>query len=242
MKRYILAIADSSEDIREAMRRQFEPFCQVYCCSTGPEVLELIAKAHPDVLLLDLMLPMLDGLSLLTALAAAGDCMRIAGTSAYISPYLLQMAEDMGVSCLFQKPFDLREAEIQIRSLLEAGSSEDEEERYRRVSSLLLRLGFPAKLRGYSYLREAVLQYVRDPGQSIIKELYPRVGSTCGVSALDVERSIRSAAVAAWSCSPRSAWTACFPLGNPRPSNAELIQGLAGLLTDYAELPAAEAL
>ena len=243
MKQHTLVIAEGSEDLREILQSQFDTFCQVFCCSTGKETLELLETKHPDVLFLDLMVPQLDGLSLLQALSALGDRPEILATTSYVSSYILKACESLGVRVLMEKPYDLQKAGEQVRLLLQHRNGENEEDRFSRISGLLLRLGFTAKLRGYSYLRDAVIQYAVDPDQSIMKELYPRVAALYGVTAEDVEHSIRSAVIDAWSHKNRELWNLYFGQENQlRPSNAALIQSLSRILLDIGNTTAAKAL
>lgn len=243
MKQHTLVIAEGSEDLRETLRSQFDTFCQVFCCSTGKEVLELMALKHPDVLFLDLMLPQLDGLGLLQVLSALGDRPEILATTSYVSPYILEACESMGVRVLLEKPYDLQKAGEQVKNLLQYRDGINEEGRFSRISGLLLRMGFTAKLRGYTYLRDAVLQYAKDPGQSIIKELYPRVAAAYGVTPEDVEHSIRVAVIDAWSHKNGELWNLSFGREELlRPSNAALIQGLSGFLRNTGNPETAKAL
>ena len=243
MKQHTLVIAEGSEDLRETLQSQFDTFCQVFCCSTGKEALELLERQHPDVLFLDLMLPQLDGLGLLQVLSALGDRPEILAATSYVSPYILEACESLGVRVLLEKPYDLQKAGEQVKNLLQHRNGGNEEERFSRISGLLLRMGFTAKLRGYSYLRDAVLQYALDPNQSIIKELYPRVAAIYGVTAEDVEHSIRSAVIDAWTHKNGELWNLSFGQEELlRPSNAALIQGLSGFLRDTGNPETAKAL
>ena len=242
MKRYTLIIADSSEDFCSALRTRLESVCNVFCCKTGGEVLQLLQNHPADVLALDLMLPQMDGLSLLQALSAAGDCPGILASSCYVSPFILDAAEKLNVSFLLEKPCSLYSAEECIRELIKRRDHASCRDRFTRISGLLLRLGFSAKLRGYAYLRDAALKYAENPGLSIMKELYPSVAGAYGVSAEDVEHSIRSAAMDAWGHRIGETWELYFPRRdrNSRPSNACLIQGLASELPQLQEEEPAE--
>ena len=229
MKQYKVIIADSSEEFQAALKARLLPFCQVRCCSTGWQALSLLSEEMPDVLVLDLMLPELDGISLLRALEADGCCPVIAATTCYVSPYILKAAEQLQVRCLLEKPCSLDAAEEKIRGLLQnrpmtGGDLSG------RVSGLLLALSFSPKLRGYGYLREAVVCLCAHRGICIIKDLYPRVGRAFGVSAEDVEHSIRGAVLLAWKHRREGIWEQYFgkTAGEKleRPTNAALIQML----------------
>ena len=84
---------------------------------------------------------------------------------------------------------------------------------------------------GYTYLREAILERIRDPNQSVTKELYPTVAALCCATAIQVERSIRSAVAAAWTRRDEQIWRLYFqpePDGIlMRPTNAAFISRLA---------------
>ena len=236
MKRDTLVIADGSEDLRLTLKSRFDPVCQVFCCGTGREAIDLIEKKHPDVLMLDLMLPELDGVSLLGLLSATGERPEILAVTAYVSPYLLERAEKLGVRVLIQRPFCLEEAAGILWKLLQERHTCCREDRFSRISGLLLQLGFGANLKGYTYLRDAVLDFAGNPDQSMIKELYSGVGIRYGVSARNVEHSIRSAVMNAWNHSARETWNLYLPENTQRPSSAELIQSLSEYLTGTGDL------
>ena len=97
------------------------------------------------------------------------------------------------------------------------------------VSNILLRLGIPTKMRGYAFLREAVLVMAHDRTQSVTKELYPTVAQRCGGNPLQVERTIRAAIHSAWDNRDESAWNQVFHTSGPipRPTNSAIISLLA---------------
>ena len=97
------------------------------------------------------------------------------------------------------------------------------------VSNMLLRLGIPTKMRGYAFLREAVLVMAHDRTQSVTKELYPTVARRCGGNPLQVERTIRAAIHSAWDNRDESAWNQVFRTSGPipRPTNSTMISLLA---------------
>ena len=99
------------------------------------------------------------------------------------------------------------------------------------VSNLLLALGFSTKLRGYAYLRDAILEQMRNPGCMMTKELYPAVGKSYRANGAQVERSIRSSIEKAWDGRDEQLWNLYFQpdaAGKQRkPSNAVFISGLA---------------
>ena len=235
MAEYSVLIADSSEAFCRVLAEQLEGFCSVSACSNGREALELVRILNPEVLLVDLMLPELDGLSLLQAVGASGRRPGILVTTSYVSPYILSAAGELGASAVLQKPCRPEAALRQIRSLLQhqAPGREDLRE---RISGLLLRMGFCAKLRGYAYLREAVYCMVLDPDRSIVKELYAGIGSQYGITAKLVEHGIRCAIRDAWESRDRELWSRYLGPGQLlRPTSAVFIHALAESLRSQGD-------
>lgn len=228
-----LLIAEGNEEFRLALSDALQGAYQVRNCQDGKDALALLKSFHPDVLVLDLMLPELDGISLLQSAADIGVHPMVLAITRFVNDYVMDAAYRLGVGYLMVKPCDVRATVARIGDL---------SQRLRRplvtnpdprasVSNLLLALGIPTKLRGYSYLREAILLMAHDPGQSITKELYPAVAVACDSTAVHVERSIRSAIAAAWERRDNQIWQLYFQSGAdgflPRPTNAAFISRLA---------------
>ena len=231
-----LLIADSGEDFRLALSQALQGAYYVRSCGNGKEALELLRSFRPDVLVLDPMIPELDGISMLESAAAAGIRPMVLVTTAFINSYLTDSAERLGIGYIMRKPCDIpatvaRIADLSQRLQPPALTLPDPRN---NVSNLLLALGIPTKLRGYNYLREAILLMAKEPGQSITKELYPKVAALCHCEAKHVERSSRSAIQAAWQNRDERIWQLYFPPGAdhtiPRPSNGSFITRLADSL------------
>ena len=237
-----LLIADSNEDFRFALAELLRGTYHVRTCGNGPEALALLHSFHPDLLVLDLMLPGMDGISLLHA--AAADLIQpvVLATAKFMTEYMTESVDKLGISYVLIKPCDLRSTVDRINDLTQrihpSGISRPDPRTH--VSNLLLSLGIPTKLRGYAYLREAVLLMARNPDQMITKELYPAVGNLCGSNREQVERSIRSAIEKAWMNRDDRIWQMYFPPGTdgmiPKPSNAAFISRLADTLRLQQEL------
>ena len=233
MERRKLLIADGTEEFRLALQDALQAFYTVRVCRDGKTAMELLQSFRPEILVLDLMLAELDGISLLQSAPARECAPMVLATTRFANDYILDTLSELNVGYLMMKPCDIRATVHRIRDLHQhlrpcPGPEPDPKV---RISNLLLSLGIPTKLRGYAYLREAVCLFARDPGQSITKELYPAVGSTCGTTAAHVERSIRSAITSAWDRRDDRVWLLYFhPDGDgalPRPTNAAFISRLA---------------
>lgn len=231
-----LLIADGGEEFRRALKEMLQGAYLVRTCRDGKEALELLRSFKPDVLVLDLMLPELDGISLLQSAIQDNTAPVVLATSRFINDYVLEAAEKLGMGYLVHKPCDLRATAARIVDLTRcrhAAPTCQPDPRY-HVSNLLLSLGVPPKRSGYRYLREAIPIMARHPDLPVTKELYPAVGALCQSDSSNVERSIRSVINTAWERRDERIWQLYFPpdaTGHiPRPTNAAFILRLADCL------------
>ena len=100
MEQRRLLIADRSEDFCRQLQSILRWVCDVHICTTGSKALTMLPQLHPDVLVLDLMLPELDGISLLKALSLTPDRPLILATTCLASDYILVTAEKLDVRYL----------------------------------------------------------------------------------------------------------------------------------------------
>lgn len=243
METMTLLIADSSEEFRSNLIKALQGNYRIQACQTGREALEILRTATPDMLIMDLMLPELDGLTLLQALSDSGIHTTVLATTRLVNDYVLSATSRLGVEYLMVKPCDIRAIVNRVRDMSERKprprlSAPDSRT---QATNLLVSLGFSTKLRGYSYLREAILLMSRNPLQSITKELYPSVAKQFSSTPTQVERSIRNAIQHAWDRRSNDTWQQVFQPDStgdvPRPSNAAFISRLADrLLLDQVAL------
>ncbi len=246
MEKLKILIADTSESFCGALTDTLQGMYRVRSCREGNEALQILQSFRADILILDLMLTGLDGITLLQKLTLTELQPMVLATTRYVSDYILDAAERLGIGYLMVKPCGTdavaaRVADMTQRMKMPVFATPDPRT---QVSNMLLSLRFSTKLRGYSYLREAVLLMAKNTGQSITKELYPAVASRCGVTPVQVERSIRSAVQHAWHRREGTAWQLYFPAGDKenfaRPSNGVLITSLADRLLLAQELAGEE--
>jgi len=226
MKTQTLLIADSNGDFRSALREVLQNRYTIRCCETGKEALSILRSEHCDILILDLMLPELDGISLLQAAAREGISPMTLALSPFLNGYVLEMAVRLGVNYLIRKPCDVRAIAARTVDLSEGPRQQPDRRAY--VSALLIHFGICVKHDGYSYLLEAIVRMADNPLQGVTKELYPAVAAACGSSGKLVERSIRSALDAAWKHrEDYPLWRHYFPPSANRPTNSVFITRLA---------------
>lgn len=224
-------IADCREDFLLSMDTALQSRCHVTLCSSGKKALALLRSQPCDLLLLDLMLPELDGISLLEILHAEGLQPMVIAVTALINTYVIDSVQRLNVAYLIRKPCDLEAVAARIDDLLQEYSPRPAPCDDRRfVSDLLTSLSVKSKHVGFHYLLEAILAYAKHPEQSFTKELYPAIGKPSGRSGKLVERSIRSALDSAWAQREEAVWLRYFPAAPRRPTAAAFITALAQTL------------
>ena len=191
-----LLIADPSEEFCNGLASALGGLYEVRICRDGAQVMAALAAFRPDRLIIDLMLPGMDGLGFLQAVAAAGLNTLILPVCSYYSTYIAYALEEMGIHYLMQKPcrpeaVAARLIDLQRRTA-EASQPED------AINSTLLMLGLRSDLCGYPCVYTALRLLLEDPGQSVTKQLYPSVAKVCGGTATRVERAIRTVIQDAW--------------------------------------------
>ena len=233
LKKMKMLIADSSDEFVTALGDLVRGAYILRSCREGREALAMLNSFQPDLVVLDLMLPGLDGVSILRQAAATGLRPMVLATSRYVSDYVVEAMMQLGVGYLMVKPCDVRATVARLGELSQRLRQPlfTQPDPRTAVSNILLSLGVPTKLRGYAYLRESILEKIRDPGQSVTKELYPTVAAVCCATPMQVERSIRSAIATAWTRRDDGVWQLYFPAPSDgistRPTNGAFISRLA---------------
>ena len=223
-----LLIADSNEDFCLALAQALGERYRVRCCGTGKDALDILRRERCDVLVLDLMLPEMDGITLLQTIVEEGICPMTLVVTRFINEYVLETLSQLGVGYLMRKPCEAAAAVtriLELRSCIHLPAPMHDPRVF--VSGLLHSLGVATRHDGYTYLREAILLISGDPYQTATKELYPKVAAMFGCRGEQVERSIRNALIIAWKNRDERVWQQFFPTGNGRPTNMEFITCLA---------------
>ena len=185
----------------------------------GEEGFDVIKKTAPDVVILDLIMPKMDGLSLMDKVHKEGMLIRTPFfiiTSAISNESVIQDAFGFGAGYYMLKPFETDMIIDRVKSaksynkripenkkFVDAG--EDRQQFMDRniesdVTAIIHDVGVPAHIKGYQYLREAIIMSVNDNEMlnSITKILYPSIAKKFQTTASRVERAIRHAIEVAW--------------------------------------------
>ncbi len=201
-------IADNGEDFTAGLTAALNRnggFRIVGTAGDGEAAITLIKERTPQILVLDLMLPKQDGISVLKAIAAMEKKPLVLATSGFITDYVASAAASLGVRYLMLKPCDMaslvdRLEELRGGELQKAQPKTDKNSIETLVTGIIHEIGVPAHIKGYQYLREAIIIAVNDMDviNAITKVLYPQVAKTFQTTPSRVERAIRHAIEVAW--------------------------------------------
>lgn len=231
-----LLIADDGDEFRQALAETLSKNYIVRTCRSGSQALDLLRSFRPDILVTDLMLSELDGLTMLQLATEAGIRPKVLVASSHFSSYIQAALERLQVDYTMRKPCSIqavvcRVADFAAELISLPPTCCDPED---LITNVLLHLGLGAHLDGFRYLVTAIPLYSHDRNQAITKELYVAVAEVHGKDPRQVERSIRSAIDSAWKRRTDKIWAEYFAPGPdgtvPRPSNGRFIGQLTLLL------------
>ena len=211
----IMLVDDNAElrrSLRDHLTRQ-EGMRIVAECGTGLEALEALDKTTVDAIVLDIIMPQMDGYAFMEALnrQQRENMPQIVVVSALGRDDFIMRAVELGARFYMIKPVDPNALAMRIREVCGQAPEASAAARVslpgraptidEKLASLFLTIGIPAHIKGYSFLREAVKMVIENPDviNRITKELYPGIGKRFNTSASKVERAIRHAIEVAWS-------------------------------------------
>ena len=169
----------------------------------GDRAVELLHQTMPDVLILDLLLPRRDGISVLKELPAENRP-KILLLSAFATDYIATVTASYGVDYLLLKPCSRQTVLERMEEILSVNGRDPNTvvdlDIETLVTNVIHEIGVPAHIKGYQYLREAIIIAVGDMDviNAITKVLYPQVAKTFSTTPSRVERAIRHAIEVAW--------------------------------------------
>ncbi len=204
-------IADNSEEFTSLLTehlKRADGFQVIGTANDGEQAIRLITERKPKILVLDLMLPKKDGLSVLKAISGMQPKPVVLATSAFVTDYVTTAVANLGVQYLMLRPCDMtalveRLEEIRggdNRQMAVPKGSMGQQSIEALVTGIIHEIGVPAHIKGYQYLREAIIIAVNDMDviNAITKVLYPQVAKTFQTTPSRVERAIRHAIEVAW--------------------------------------------
>jgi len=203
--------------LKEALTRE-EEIEVVGTAADGEEALKMIHLTKPDVVLLDLIMPKIDGLGVMERLKNGNlpdKIPKIIVVSAVSQESVTENAFSLGAAYYILKPFDTRVVISRVKAVGVHGKTENkvintvfenrlptfERTLEAEVTNIIHEIGVPAHIKGYQYLRDAIIMSVNDGEMlsSITKRLYPTIAKNHKTTPSRVERAIRHAIEVAWS-------------------------------------------
>lgn len=173
----------------------------------GVEAMELINRFRPDVVLMELALTRQDGMEVLRKLSESKTETCVIVLSAFVNANVVSECSALGATYFIPKPCDFDSVLTHMRiatqpkglnAPIPAGEPEPSLEAM--VTDVIHDIGVPAHIKGYKYLREAIIMTVEDPEMinGVTKVLYPAVAKAYATTSSRVERAIRHAIEVAW--------------------------------------------
>ena len=220
--RFVLAIEDFEE--AESLKNAVEASGKACICAavaTGAALIEEAESIKPEVIISDIILPEIDGLSAFSVLKKRKNPAKFIGISEFFSADIIRESTKIGVSALVKKPYD---AQILVeKALFYAEIADKQASPERKITEILRKIGIPSNVSGYRYLREAIAMTAEDAGvvNGITKLLYPEIAKKYKTTGASVERAIRHAIGLAWQ---NGALREMFA---SKPTNSELISLIA---------------
>ena len=203
-------IADNAEDFCSSLTTALhnaKGFQVLGSANDGEQAINLVRERKPHVLVLDLMLAKKDGLAVLKAISNMEHKPVTLATSRFVTDYVASAAANLGVRYLMVKPCDMS-ALVERLEEIRGGNAQQKNLPQRNgttsieslVTNIIHEIGVPAHIKGYQYLREAIIIAVNDMDviNAITKVLYPQVAKTFQTTPSRVERAIRHAIEVAW--------------------------------------------
>ena len=258
-----IMIADDNQDFSRTLSTYLgnqEDMEVIGMARDGNEAVEMLKNITPDVVLLDVIMPHLDGLGVLENINEIKKdnkpmCIML---SAVGQDKITQQAINLGAEYYVVKPFDIellikriRELkfykpntnnsfigrEIKSQYIATAKSNDKSEDNLEAlVTNLIHEVGVPAHIKGYQYLREAIMMVVKDIDviNQITKSLYPQIAHRYSTTPSRVERAIRHAIEVAWGRGQQETVENIFgytiSAAKGKPTNSEFIAMIADKL------------
>ncbi len=242
-----LLMIDDNEELTTMIKEYFsnnENIETAFIANDGAEGLELIKnhKEDYDVILLDLIMPKMDGLTVLENVRNLHLDKKIIILTSYNAHDMIRKVSEMGIDYFILKPFELTDLEKRILSCVNGTSYESKtldllhNNLQISITKILHELGVPSHIKGYQYIREGISVIYERPEVvgGITKELYPDIAEKFDTTVSRVERAIRHAIEVSWN---RGSWDLMedifghsVDIDKAKPTNSEFIVTVADKL------------
>ncbi len=264
-----IAIADDSRqtlNLLDEILEKEEGIHVVGKADNGEDAYNMIVRTNPDIVLMDVIMPKMDGISVMEKVK---NNPQMKGVPSFImitaasSQYVTEDAFRLGANYYIMKPFSRevildkiwRVGNGRSRVTAQSGTAERKVQPYvdkaayieqnleTDVTQMLHEIGIPAHIKGYQYLRDAIIMSVQDQEMlsSVTKILYPTIAKKHQTTPSRVERAIRHAIEVAWSRGKMDTINALFGYtvsnGKGKPTNSEFVALIADKIRlDYKRI------
>ncbi len=248
-----LIIADDNREFTQLLKEHLnnqEDMEVLGVAYNGNEVLQLLKEKTPDVLILDIIMPHLDGLGVLEQIQQLdlNPLPKIVMLTAFGQENITQRAVELGASYYILKPFDMDVLTERIRQMIGQATLSLTRVKHTipvpsrlgnldaNITNVIHEIGVPAHIKGYLYLREAITMVYNEVDLlgAITKSLYPRIAKKFNTTPSRVERAIRHAIEVAWSRgnmdSIKNLFGYTINVTKAKPTNSEFIAMVADKL------------
>lgn len=211
LRKYRLLVADGDENFVHTLQTQLSKqndFELIGTAKDGNEALEMTRLLHPDALLTELLLPGIDGITLLRSTATLPNPPVQVVCTRFYSDIVIEAARKYGADFLLYKPIsaeyllDVLKESTKLHQMItnSEASDQDQNESQRKIYDLLSSLSFSPKHAGTGYLLEAMTLVLQDNSLShaLTKALYPQIANRTFSTPQRIERCICSAVMVAY--------------------------------------------
>ncbi|MDC3415472.1 sporulation transcription factor Spo0A [Aquibacillus salsiterrae] len=254
MEKIKVCLVDDNRELIQMMVEYLDDQSDLEVVGTaynGKDCLELLENIEPDVLVLDIIMPHVDGLAVLGKVKELERAKHpnVIMLTAFGQEEVTKKAVDLGASYFILKPFDLENLAEQIRQVhgvapsigtksakTKVATENRKHDLEANITHIIHEIGVPAHIKGYMYLREAITMVYKDIELlgSITKVLYPDIAKKYNTTASRVERAIRHAIEVAWSRGNMDSISSLFgytvSISKAKPTNSEFIAMVADRL------------
>lgn len=254
LEKISICIVDDNRELVHIMEEYFNHEADMEVMGVaynGKDCVEMLKEHNPDVLVLDMIMPLLDGLGVMQQLREAQreQMPNVIMLTAFGQEDVMRKAVEYGASYFVLKPFDFQNLADKIREISgeekhikinavpkTAQAPKTEHNLETNITSIMHDIGVPAHIKGYMYLREAITMVYNDIELlgSITKILYPDIAKGYNTTASRVERAIRHAIEVAWNRGNIDSITDLFGytinVSKAKPTNSEFIAMVADKL------------
>ena len=213
-KKLKIIVADNTTEFGKVLDSAFKNYGMdvKLCEKDGKQLLRQINEQKPDVVLADVFMPNLDILGVLQSINDSDNPKKpmVMAMSSFDNSRLEKETLNAGASFYFLKPFDIDTLAKRIIQLSDWQNDNEpivlknnvltDVDLQLMVTEIIHQIGVPAHIKGYNYLREAIILSVKDSEMinAVTKLLYPTIAKNNATTSSRVERAIRHAIEVAW--------------------------------------------